>query len=827
MKRIFKHAFLIIWAAVLVILPIYLLSADPINPQEKFSYQQLFTLGWGDQENQVGILRTPERLYGPRSIEVDEKTGRILILDTENKRVSLFDFYGNPIHQVFIDQRPDQVLLTKNETLLVLNCSENNIYEFNLNGRLLSRTSISFLKSPISGLSLTNGFLDLEATDGNTYRFFRLINQKKETPANLKPLRTIGKIKGNYRYLLEKNSAKKAWLKVFNTRNILKKEILITPEAGNLETIELLGFDETNNIYLVIEESINPGWIIKRYLKKLDAGGNLLARTVLPYSNYAYVFKDLKLTPSGKIYQMLPADNGLTILVWASGTAGTAGSENDIHDSLEFFFSRLNLTEGINKEPIFVSTADKELSATNLSLQSIAPDDIIHRAEQYAGLQFSVKANNITPAGGIYCGGKTVETYVRTPGTCTGVLYKWGGFSGITGVTSATDCGYNFVEGLNAGLYAGDINTATSFGSCCAVGVDCSGFISQCWGLSSKASTSTLPSSAYKLYSNDFLESGDALDNPGSHAMLFYRRETDGRFIVYESSGNDWKVSSRAYYAYQISNYSPYRYIQYAAPDKFSIGTKVQVVTTENLPVRSSYSTSAGQLYSVSYGATGSVIDGPVENEGYLWVKVQWDGYPTPGWSNSAPLAKLESQSFTISGYVRTSEGAGISGVVMNGLPGNPGTDSNGFYASAVPLGWSGMVTPTKSGYSFSPPSMTYNNVTTDQNTNYTGTVVDQNAYPPKNPRIQRLINNLIFFKEYINRLTWEANEQNVAAVIKYRIYAKRKGNADENYRLIAEVPSLSLRYDHRSLTINDYYSYRITAVNEYHNESNFVEVSN
>ncbi len=29
---------------------------------------------------------------------------------------------------------------------------------------------------------------------------------------------------------------------------------------------------------------------------------------------------------------------------------------------------------------------------------------------------------------------------------------------------------------------------------------------------------------------------------------------------VYESSGNDWKVSNRSYYSYQLSNYSPYRY---------------------------------------------------------------------------------------------------------------------------------------------------------------------------------------------------------------------------------------------------------------------------
>jgi len=523
---------------------------------------------------------------------------------------------------------------------------------------------------------------------------------------------------------------------------------------------------------------------------------------------------------------------------------------------------------------------------------------------------------------------------VRTPGYYTGVLYKWGGFSGITGVTSYTDCGYNFAEGLNAGLYAGDKNTSTAYGCCCAVGVDCSGFVSQCWGLSSHSS---IPVVSFRLFSYDFLEQGDALNWEKHHDMFFYRRETDGRITVYESSALDWKVSLRSYYAYQISSYYPYRYIKYSAPSKFSAGTRVQVATTENLPVRSSYSRSATQLYSVTYPSTGTVVEGPVENEGYLWVKVQWDSYTTPGWCNSAPLSKtsiadttapivslfdvqprtttlgnpftitytvsdsggsglnrvelwraidtngtpsnwaeikrtslsgngpiqgsfsdsptivgtywyglhvvdnasnwapepspikvtIYTQSFTISGYVRTSSGTGISGVVMSGLPGNPSTDTNGYYSGAVSYGWSGTVTPTKSGYTFTPSSTSYSNVTSNQTTNYTGSNVDENAYPPKNLNLQRLINNYIFFKEYINRITWQTNEQNIVPVIKYRIYAKVEGAGDDSYRLLVEVPSSSIVYDHRYLKKDEYYSYRVTAVNEYQRESAFVEISN
>ncbi len=57
----------------------------------------------------------------------------------------------------------------------------------------------------------------------------------------------------------------------------------------------------------------------------------------------------------------------------------------------------------------------------------------------------------------------------------------------------------------------------------------------------------------------------------------------------------------------------------------------------------------------------------------------------------------------------------GVSGVFMRGLPGDPITDNNGVYAARVRYGWSGTVTPTKEGFSFEPPRMSYATVTEDQ----------------------------------------------------------------------------------------------------------------
>ena len=61
--------------------------------------------------------------------------------------------------------------------------------------------------------------------------------------------------------------------------------------------------------------------------------------------------------------------------------------------------------------------------------------------------------------------------------------------------------------------------------------------------------------------------------------------------------------------------------------------------------------------------------------------------------------------------------------MVMSGLSGNPSTAADGSYSGTVNYGWSGTVTPTKAGYTFSPSSQNYSNVTSNQTQNYTGTL--------------------------------------------------------------------------------------------------------
>lgn len=115
------------------------------------------------------------------------------------------------------------------------------------------------------------------------------------------------------------------------------------------------------------------------------------------------------------------------------------------------------------------------------------------------------------------------------------------------------------------------------------------------------------------------------------------------------------------------------------------------------------------------------------------WVDKGWSGTVTPAMDclGFAPLNRtfenvtttITGQDFgasdelpTISGFARNADGAGVSGVVLNGLPGNPATDLSGYYTTTVTCGFIGLVTPVESEYSFDPPQRAYGQeVVTDQ----------------------------------------------------------------------------------------------------------------
>lgn len=126
----------------------------------------------------------------------------------------------------------------------------------------------------------------------------------------------------------------------------------------------------------------------------------------------------------------------------------------------------------------------------------------------------------------------------------TGLPYQWGGFDTLA----------QFDRKVQRGFAAGDVYTLTKRAGLDAAvsqeacGIDCSGFISRCWGLKRSVSTRELPSLCQELSGYNDLRPGDIVNTQNSHVLLFsgWADDAHTRMQVYEAgSCPQWKVLRR------------------------------------------------------------------------------------------------------------------------------------------------------------------------------------------------------------------------------------------------------------------------------------------
>ena len=90
----------------------------------------------------------------------------------------------------------------------------------------------------------------------------------------------------------------------------------------------------------------------------------------------------------------------------------------------------------------------------------------------------------------------------------------------------------------------------------------------------------------------------------------------------------------------------------------------------------------------------------------------------------------------------------------------------------------------------------------------------------PHNLALATAENSYIFYKEYINRLSWQENTLNTFSIVAYRIYRKPQGSSNSAYELLAEVGPWTFSYDDRGLGRNAQYTYGVATVDEKGRES-------
>lgn len=99
----------------------------------------------------------------------------------------------------------------------------------------------------------------------------------------------------------------------------------------------------------------------------------------------------------------------------------------------------------------------------------------------------------------------------------------------------------------------------------CTAGIDCSGYVSYCWGHRGghAYSTATMKLIADDLHVDPYsdLKPGDALNRPGKHVILFAGYRKNGMPLVYEASGRAARVIRNEDISWaQLKHYRPIRF---------------------------------------------------------------------------------------------------------------------------------------------------------------------------------------------------------------------------------------------------------------------------
>lgn len=104
-----------------------------------------------------------------------------------------------------------------------------------------------------------------------------------------------------------------------------------------------------------------------------------------------------------------------------------------------------------------------------------------------------------------------------------GVCYDWGGYVSL----------HQFGMDIRAGQGAGSPPQGEV--AACTTGLDCSGYISQCWDTGQKYGTWTLQDISTAIDTSD-LEPGDALNDPGLHVEIYAGALADGTPFFYHAA---------------------------------------------------------------------------------------------------------------------------------------------------------------------------------------------------------------------------------------------------------------------------------------------------
>ncbi len=321
---------------------------------------------------------------------------------------------------------------------------------------------------------------------------------------------------------------------------IVNNNTLYEHYYNNINFADLIGIDASGNYFLITEKITTQFPLnVERTILVISPNGEIINKFNVPTIKYLTLDSEFSIDKEGNLYHLISYPDHLSVL----RISGLQEKNLEINYPSEF-------NEYVHYND-FVTTNElqSEIPTSSIGTEAtVSRVTTIKNAETYVTFKYICKSSNLAPNGIADPNGDMVKTpNWLIVGWNARIPYMWGGFSSLA----------QFQNGLAANRYAGDIHTTGV--SSYAVGLDCSGFVSKCWGLSYHASTAYMPNIATNLNDWALIKAGDAVLKTG-HVRLYLNRTQNGALRIAEATSRNWAVD---YYSYAISDlgaYGPFKY---------------------------------------------------------------------------------------------------------------------------------------------------------------------------------------------------------------------------------------------------------------------------
>jgi hypothetical protein len=493
----------------------------PVQAQTVSSYDIIFSIPIGENGVHYDGVDVPEALtWGPAALTIST-AGDFWIADTAGNSLLRYSPKGEFLGKIDLAGLAVGAtdLVANNDNILILDQASlpPKVLQLDMKGTVLGKYYLPkglYLEDGLTGIAQGDqGDLFIEREFGAYLT--RFLNNKGNPTTNIV---TNGYIHNGEIYSAHISGLASASPK-HGVIDINEKKIEIDT-ANNLGGLQILGFGASGDFYVIVEELVlNPSLQVDQTIRHYDAKGNLVEVARMPLDEqYTYVAQDFALGQDGNLYGLATRPDRVDII------------KLNFYPMLGPILKENNL-ENINHSP----------------MACVSRSTMMSTAASYRNNSKYLNSTNTDGA----CSGRGKPRYISGAGTYSSVPYDYGGWDTVSGFN-----GY-----MDPNTYqAGDINTAAS--ESCSKGVDCSGYVSRIWQLTSKYGTCTIEGISTQLASTSLLLQGDIINKCNVHTVVFASFIGSTGFYDYEAT--TYNSYDRVVYISstwtRVSGYLPRRY---------------------------------------------------------------------------------------------------------------------------------------------------------------------------------------------------------------------------------------------------------------------------